>query len=161
MAQKGLFVDLVDRVKAFGSRAVPPRIHRLPHIERPKWRRANEQLTVRVSAELKTSRYGGRIRTIQSAEPLQTGYAVKFSATGLHGTSFQTDDYTIKWRVTNTDRAAVAADALRGDFYASDEGAVRTETLSYRGVHFVEAFVLRKRDQRLVGCSAPFYVVVE
>lgn len=155
------FADLVAKVKALGSRAVPARIHRLPHIERPKWRRATEQVTVRLTGELKSSTYGASLRQIRSAEPLRAGYAIKFCATNIHGTPFQTDDYTIKWRVTNTDKAAVVANELRGDFYPSDDGAYRTESLSYRGVHFVEAFVLRKRDQRLVGTSEPFYVVIE
>lgn len=155
------YPDLVAMVKALGARAVPSRIHRLPHIERPKWRRASEQLTVRVTAEMKTSKYGQLVRSIQSAEPLQPGYAVKFCATNIHGVPYQTVDYCIKWRVTNTDKAAVAANQLRGQFYPSDEGAFRSESLSYRGVHFVEAFVVRKRDQRLMGHSEPFYVVIE
>lgn len=153
--------DLVARVKALGVKAVPARIHRLPHIERPKWRRANEQLTVRVTAELKSSKYGQLIRLIRSAEPLQSGYSVKFCAMNVHGTPYQTDEFAIKWRITNTDKAAVAANELRGEFYTSDEGASRTESLGYRGVHFVEAFVVRKRDQRLVGNSEPFYIVIE
>lgn len=155
------FSDLVERVKALGFTAVPARIHRLPHIERPKWRRANEQLTVRVRAELRSSRDGQSMQPIRSAEPLKAGYAVKFCATTVQGTPFQTEDYAVKWRITNTDKAAVAANALRGDFYDSDEGAFRTESLCYRGVHFVEVFVVRKRDQRLMGSSQPFYVVVE
>lgn len=155
------YADLVAMVKALGARAIPPRIHRLPHIERPKWRRAREQLTVRVTAELKTSKYGQLVRSIQSAEPLQPGYTVKFCATNIHGVPYQTDDYSIKWRITNTDKAAVAANQLRGEFYPSDEGPFRGESLSYRGVHFVEAFVVRKRDHCLMGNSEPFYVVIE
>jgi hypothetical protein len=50
---------------------------------------------------------------------------------------------------------------LRGDFYPSDSGSSRSEQLSYRGVHFVEAFLVRKRDSGLVGQSEPFYVVIE
>lgn len=155
------FADLVAMVKMLGPRAVPSRIHRLPHIERPKWRRASEQLTIRVTAELKTGNYGQVIRQITSAEPLQRGYWVKFCAKNVHGIPYQTDDYSIKWRITNTDKAAVAANQLRGQFYPSDEGASRGESLSYRGVHFVEAFVVRNRDQRLMGHSEPFYVVIE
>ncbi|MDB5932268.1 MAG: nucleotidyltransferase [Polaromonas sp.] len=155
------YADLVAKVKALGQAAVPPSIRRLPHVERPKWRRASEQLTVCVGSELMTSKYGQRIRSIRSAEPLPARYSIKFSALNVHGTPFQTDDYNIKWRITNTDKVAAAADSLRGDFYDSEEGATRTEDLAYRGVHFVEAFVVRKRDQRLVGQSEPFYVVVE
>lgn len=155
------FADLVAMVKTLGARAVPSRIHRLPHIERPKWRRATEQLTVRVIAELITANSGQLIRPIQSAEPLQRGYSVKFCATTVQGVPYQTNDYSIKWRITNTDKAAVAANQLRGQFYPSDVGAFRSESLSYRGVHFVEAFVVRKRDQCLMGHSEPFYIVIE
>ncbi|MBY0409739.1 MAG: hypothetical protein K2Q97_06340, partial [Burkholderiaceae bacterium] len=157
----GHFADLVARVKALGSAGVPSRIHRLPHIERSKWRRASEQLTVRVTAELKTSEYGQVVRSIKSAEPLSANYSLKFLATGLNGVPFQTNSYDVKWRVTNTDKAAGAANQLRGQFYPSDESSVLTESLRYRGVHFVEAFIVRKRDQRLVGTSDPFYVVIE
>lgn len=155
------FTDLVAMVKALGLGAVPPRIHKLPHIERPKWRRASEQLTVRMNVELKTSEYGQFIRSTRSGEPLQAGYAVKFTAVSSNGAPFQTDAFDVRWRVTNTDRVAGAANQLRGGFYSSDEGATRIETLRYRGVHFVEAFVVRKRDQRLTGTSEPFYVVIE
>jgi hypothetical protein len=76
---------------------------------------------------------------------------------------FSTNDYTLWWRVTNTDKVAYEANALRGEFYRSDEGTPmsRGEGLSYRGVHFVEAFLVRKSDGRLAGQSAPFYVVIE
>lgn len=155
------FVDLVAMVKALGSAAVPSRIHRLPHIERSKWRRASEQMTVRVTAALKTSEYGQAIRPIRSAEPLQPGYSAKFCAMSSIGVPFKADDFDVKWRITNTDKAAGAANQLRGHFYPSDDGATRTERLQFRGVHFVEAFVVRKRDQRLMGSSDPFYVVIE
>lgn len=158
---RGFFPDLVELVKSIGKAAVPAQIHKLPHIERPKWRRANERFTVRVAAELKTSQYGLTIRPVASAEPLPSGHAVKFCAITSQGLPYQTEDFTVKWRVTNTDKAAIDADELRGEFYPSDDGPSRTESLSYRGVHFVEAFVIRKRDRRLVGHSDPFYVVIE
>ena len=56
---------------------------------------------------------------------------------------------------------AARAGALRGEFYSSDDRSARAEQLSYRGVHFVEAFLVRKRENRLVGQSEPFYVVFE
>ncbi len=61
----------------------------------------------------------------------------------------------------HTDKAAYEANSLRGDFYNSDVGFSRTESLSYRGVHFVEAFLVGKSDGRLYGKSEPFYVVIE
>lgn len=156
----GYFRDLVEKVKALGVAAVPAKLRQLPHVHRPTWRRASDQYTVRVSAELRTARHGGTVRTIQSAEPLQRNYWVRFTATGSYGVPF-TDDYKVQWRVANTDKAASTAGALRGEFYPSDEGTSRPERLEYRGVHFVEAFLIRQRDNRLVGQSEPFYVVIE
>ena len=51
--------------------------------------------------------------------------------------------------MTNTDEAAFNARALRGDFYKSLGGQTRFEELKYRGIHLVEAFVIRKRDDTL------------
>lgn len=113
-----------------------------------------------MAAELRTGEYGNSIRSVRSAEPLQAGYWIRFSATNTMGVPF-TDDYKVRWRVTNTDKVAARADALRGDFYPSGDHFSRSEQLSYRGVHFVEAFLIRKRDDRLVGQSDPFYVVIE
>jgi hypothetical protein len=157
----GHFRDLVDLVKVKGRDALPARITRLPYVHRPKWRPASQQCTVKVSAELLTSKQGSYIRPVTSLEPVQKGRAIRFTATNSFGLPFSTSEFSVKWRVTNTDKAAYDANALRGDFYKSDSGVCRTEELAYRGVHFVEAFLLRKRDNRLCGTSEPFYVVIE
>lgn len=154
------FQDLVERVKALGAKAVPAKLQKLPHVRRPTWRKAADQFTVKVTAELRTGEYGSTLRAVQSAAPLQSGYWVRFTASNTFGFPF-TDEYKVKWRVTNTDKAAAQAGQLRGDFYSSGNGASRTEHLQFRGVHFVEAFLIRKRDNCLVGQSEPFYVVVE
>lgn len=156
----GFFRDLVERVKALGAGAVPATLHRLPHVRRPTWRKAAEQLTVKVSAELRADKYGMTVRTVRTAEPLQPGYWLKFTASNTYGAPFP-EGYKLSWRVTNTDKVASRERSLRGDFYPSDEGASRLESLKYRGVHFVEAFLIRTRDERLMGQSEPFYVVIE
>lgn len=159
----GHFKDLVDWVKQKGSYVIPARLRRLPHVERPKWRPAKNTIGVKVSAQLVSGRYGATIRSVTSGEPLQAGYSLRFTASTTVGTAFSTNDYMLRWRVTNTDRVAHQANALRGDFYKSDESTPmsRVEDLSYRGVHFVEAFLIRKSDSRLAGQSDPFYVVIE
>jgi hypothetical protein len=156
----GHFRDLVELVKAMGPSAVPARLVRLPHVNRPPWRKAADQHVVRVTAELKATKYGTVLRSARSAEPLQPGYWLRFTASNAVGVPF-TDDYKVQWRVTNTDKAASKAGVLRGDFYPSDEHLSRSEELAYRGVHFVEAFLIRKRDNRVAGQSEPFYVVIE
>lgn len=156
----GNFRDLVEKVKSIGARALPSRLIKLPYVQRPKWRLAAAQLTVKVNAELYTAENGSRVRQVISLEPLQADYWIKFTAANNVGAPFPAE-YTVKWRVTNTDKAAYDAQQLRGDFYPSDSGVSRMEHLSYRGVHFVEAFLVRKSDNRLVGQSQPFYVVIE
>jgi len=157
----GTSTDLVGLVRFRGLSAVPAIIHKLPHIQRPKWRLASQTLTVKVSAVLQQDEFSTPLRSIRSGEPLQAGYWITFSAYDAHGNGLSKSDFFVQWRITNTDKIAAAADQLRGDFYRSDQAGNRTEHLAFRGVHFVEAFVIRRRDDRQVGRSQPFYVVVE
>ncbi|PRY04397.1 cyclic GMP-AMP synthase DncV-like nucleotidyltransferase [Paraburkholderia sp. BL25I1N1] len=153
--------DLVVLVKRLGRTALPYGFERLPHMRRPRWRvAAGGQLSVNVDSQLWSARHGQQIRSIQSLTPAQPGYWVRFNARNNLGFPFP-DSYKVEWRVTNTDEAATRANALRGDYYRSDEPFVRWERLSYRGVHMVEAFLIRKADDTLAGRSAPFYVVIE
>lgn len=153
--------DLVTLVKSLGSIALPKGFNRLPHMHRPKWRASSSVgLAVRVSAYLYTGRYGQQIRQITSLEPLQNGYWIKFIASSSSGLPFPNEHY-VMWRVTNTDKAAQKAKALRGEFYESDSNNSRWECLQYRGVHIVEAFLIRKTTEVMLGKSEPFYVVIE
>jgi hypothetical protein len=68
---------------------------------------------------------------------------------------------TASWRVTNTDEAAARENALRGRFENPESDNSRWENLKYRGVHLVEAFVIRKRDDKIVGQSPVFRVMIE
>lgn len=157
---KGHLQDLVERVKAAGRAALPDRMTRLPYVRRPKWRTGAQTYQVKVSAELLTAQ-GTSIRTVNSLEPLTRGRGIRFTASNNVGLPFGSN-YKVQWRITNTDKAAYEADALRGEFYNSDAGGIsRSEDLSYRGVHFAEAFLIGKNDNRLYGKSEPFYVVIE
>lgn len=153
--------DLVALVKSLGSIALPKGFNRLPHMHRPKWCPSpGVGLTVKVHAYLYTDRYGQQIRQITSLEPLKSGYWIKFSASGSSGLPFP-NEYYVMWRVTNTDKAAEKAKALRGEFYESASNNSRWECLQYRGVHIVEAFLIRKTTEVMLGKSEPFYVVIE
>ncbi len=153
--------DLVGLVKQLGRSALPDGFDRLPHMHRPKWRlAASGSLTVAIGAQLYTGRYGELVRHATSLEPSQPGNWLRFDARNNIGLPFP-EAYKVMWRVTNTDAVARRANALRGDFYKSDEHLVRWERLSYRGVHMVEAFLVRKSDDVQIGKSNPFYVVIE
>lgn len=156
----GQYLDLVDMVKRKGAQAIPTRMRKLPYMLRPPWRRGSGSITVSINTELYGNKQSVRVRQVQSMESLPKGFWLKFTAVGPYG-GVLPGEYKVKWRITNTDAAAIAAGQLRGDFYDSESGMSRMEQLSYRGVHLVEAFVLRRSDDRLVGQSAPFYVVIE
>lgn len=156
----GQYKDLVQRVIERGRAALPERITRLPYVQRPKWRTASRSYHVKVSAELLTEQKGRRLGSVTTLQPLPKGNSIRFTASNSVGLPF-TSSLKVQWRVTNTDLAAYDANSLRGDFYASDSGFSREEDLAYRGVHFVEAFLIGKSDNRLYGKSEPFYVVVE
>lgn len=156
----GQFKDLVQRVIERGRAALPERITRLPYIRRPKWRTASRSYSVNVSAELLTEQKGTRLGAVTTLQPLPKGRSIRFTASNAVGLPFDSS-FKVQWRVTNTDQAAYDANMLRGDFYASNSGFSHEEDLTYRGVHFVEAFLIGKNDNRLYGKSEPFYIVVE
>lgn len=155
----GQFKDLVQHVIERGCAALPERITRLPYIRRPTWRTASRSYQVKVFAELLAHKKGARLGAVATLQPLPKGNSIRFTASNAVGVPFDST-FKVQWRVTNTDQAAYDANSLRGDFYASDSGFSREEDLAYRGVHFVEAFLIGKSDNRLYGKSEPFYVVV-
>lgn len=153
--------DLVEAVRQFGIRAIPDRLYRLPYMERPTWKRAPQQVSVRVLANLHHSEGGSLIGPIDATQILSAGRWLHFRAINNSGLPFNTNDYLVEWRVTNTDEAAFNDRCLRGGFYKPKSDNTKWEELKYRGVHLVEAFVIRKRDAILVGQSEPFRVVIE
>jgi hypothetical protein len=62
---------------------------------------------------------------------------------------------------TNTDEAAAQAGELRGGFEKAETDNSRWESLKYRGVHLVEAFVILRRTNSIVGQSPAFRVMIE
>jgi hypothetical protein len=158
----GFMGDLVALFARFGRRALPASFDRLPHKQRPRWRASpNPLFQIIVVAACHTGRNGTWVDTVPSGGgPLPKHNWLRFQARTGVGTPV-TGDFEIHWRVTNTDEAARKANCLRGGFESSNDGSSRWEQLEYRGVHTVEAFVVRKRDQVLVAQSDPFYVVIE
>jgi len=154
--------DLVALFSRFGRRALPVSFDRLPHKERPRWRALSKPLfQVNVVASRYMSRDGPLLAVAPSgAGPLPKHNWLRFQARTSVGMPLP-GDFDINWRVTNTDEAARKANCLRGGFENSNDGSSRWEQLEYRGVHTVEAFIVRKRDEVLVTQSEPFYVVIE
>lgn len=155
--------DLVGLVIRYGLSILPPGFNRLPHKARPPWRRSPfGGFDATVSASLHTGFEGAKVRDVVSGSgPLPKGHWLKFAVRGTAGAAFDDRKYRVHWRITNTDREALNANALRGGFEQANDGTSRWERLEYRGVHSAEAFVVRRNDQALVGQSEPFYVVIQ
>ena len=161
VGNSALITDLVDAVKQLGTRALPVGFNKKPYMQAPLWPHGQTNLSVRIRADLCNAEYGQRVREINSLDPLPKHHWVHFRAVTNTGMLFDRDIYRVEWRVTNTDEAAWRDNCLRGGFYRPESDNSRWERLLYRGVHLVEAFVIRKRGEVLVGQSDPFRVMIE
>ncbi len=150
-------LDEVDIVRSRGLQALDPTILR------PSWRKAPvwvaDALMAKTSVKAKIGNDHGGSMAVRSYMPLERNQPIYFYS--MLGGVTPPSGYTTHWRVTNTGSEARSDRALRGGFDPSDSPHMRREWIRYRGVHMVEAFIVRNVDQHLVGYSEPFYVVVE
>ncbi|WLB87724.1 SMODS domain-containing nucleotidyltransferase [Bradyrhizobium japonicum] len=158
-----LFVgDLVEAVKQFGVQALPLGFNKRPYMKAPRWKKAKAgTFTICIKASLYQSKGYNELRRVNSLDPVPKDRWLEVTAVTSAGLPPSKEEYEVQWRVTNTDEDAYNARQLRGDFYASEGGQSRFEELSFRGIHLVEAFVIRKRDNTLVAQSEPFRVLIE
>jgi hypothetical protein len=63
--------------------------------------------------------------------------------------------YKIYWQIVNTGQEALKQNGLRGGFY-EDEGHKRSEWTSYKGVHWIQCFVVK--EETCVAISKKFLV---
>ncbi|MDW9735748.1 nucleotidyltransferase [Sinorhizobium meliloti] len=151
---------LVDTVIDYGVSILPSIFNRPRHQQAPPWQMAeNVSRSVQVFAEHSGTRSNGRRHPIRSGEALAPSGGLWFDVRINKFQSVPSDCY-VRWRITNTGAAAMAQKCGRGGFERPTEGDRRWEGLQYRGVHMAEAFIIRRRDDRIVGQSEPFYVVI-
>lgn len=160
MSTAGHLNELVDVVKSYGISILPSEFSRPPHMQPPHWRSENTPAKVDVIAHWHPSRNAEHSRFIRRGEVLAPKGGLWFDA-HVNGSAPVPDGYRVEWRITNTGVVAFARKEQRGGFYPSQRDTRRWEDLSYRGVHIAEAFVVRMRDEVLVGQSDPFFVVIE
>lgn len=152
--------SLVDRVIDFGINILPASFKNPPHLQSPIWQPAEHvSRNVQVTAEYARQK-SGRSYPINSGEALPPKGGLWFD---VRVNKFQMvpSDCFVRWRITNTGAIAIALKKGRGGFERPTEGCRRWEELEYQGVHMAEAFVIRKDDNRLVGFSEPFFVVIK
>jgi hypothetical protein len=152
--------SIVDAVRNYGLSILPANFYRPPHLQEPPWQIVGTpSKQVHVAASWHAGKESGG-RPISPGESLPRNGGLWFDVTV---NEFQPvpDGFRVQWRVTNTGEVALGRNAGRGDFYSPIRGNRRWEDLQYRGVHFVEAFIIRMRDDAVVGISPPFSVVIE
>jgi hypothetical protein len=120
------------------------------------------RVSLEIRATLHDQRNGPSQGAITSGTVLQKNKSILFEAFAGNGIPIaRIPELKVQWQVVNTDRDAFQARQLRGGFYHADKPGKRWESSQYRGIHWVEAFAIRKRDEKCVGRSSPFFVVIE
>jgi len=155
-------IDVVAAVRTRG-RSILQRIPKtLPHVEAPRWRAAGHGLEVQLRAEEYEERDGARTGKLKSGQVLNKNRWLRFEASQKTGLPFPIKEYRIMWRVVNTGRdASLVEGGLRGKFEKSEPHGVRWERTEYHGAHWVEAFLISKRDNTIHGKSDRFFVVID
>lgn len=154
--------DAVELVASHGPGVLAAVRPVFPWMKTPPWRvAANRGVLIQASAH--GDRTGNsQIGNFQSGTIMRPNVQILFEAQAANGIPFASSkEFDVKWQVVNTDRAAWMDGGLRGEFYPSDTRGKRWEYTKYRGVHWVQAFVIRQRDKACVGKSDRFFVVIE
>ncbi|MFN3627832.1 MAG: SMODS domain-containing nucleotidyltransferase [Parvibaculum sp.] len=151
---------LVDTVIDYGIGVLPSVFNTPRHQQTPPWQMAETvSRNVLVFAEYSGTRAKGRGHRINSGEALSPHGGLWFDVRVNKFQPVPADCY-VRWRITNTGAVAMALGCGRGGFEKPTDGDRRWEGLQYRGVHMAEAFIIRRSDNRVVGQSSPFYVVI-
>lgn len=152
-----LHVDLdawVNAVAELGGKsleAFPPNAA-LPYVQSDRAMAVNG--VVRITATLHEFEGAAAIEAIASGDVVPAGKHLRFEAGPCQ------QGFEIEWRVTNTGTRAFDKGEQRGD-YVAKKSNVRWERTSYRGVHFVEAFLRNRKTGLYYGKSARFFIVIE
>jgi hypothetical protein len=153
--------DIVNAVLVRGASFLDSFISpKLPHVEKLPWT-IRQRFSVFVAATEYLERFDSQgVRTLQSGQIVEKDRWIRFEARNANGILYASPDFEVKWQIVNTDSEAAQANQLRGGFDKSSDPGVRWESTSYRGAHWVEAFVISRREGRCWGRSGRFFVVV-
>lgn len=147
----------IGRIKQQGRQVLSEFPRNLEHVVPSRWK-LNPRMAITLNAQLLPSKTGLVEKNLSSGDIVPVSKWLRFAAhcpTGIPNT------YSVWWRVTNTGGHAAQKAGLRGDFYKSEPAGIRFEQTEYRGIHWVEAFVINNRNRECVGTSDPFFVVIE
>lgn len=149
--------EWLSRVRSRGQKELQNFPRNFDHIEPENWH-VERCLQINIQATVSTEKGRKIKRTMRSGQIIPTGRQIKFQASTPLSVL---NNFCVKWRVVNTGGYAFRNECLRGGFCESAPPAVRHESTLYRGVHWVEAFVINPRTNKLVGKSERFFVLIE
>jgi Second Messenger Oligonucleotide or Dinucleotide Synthetase domain/Adenylyl/Guanylyl and SMODS C-terminal sensor domain len=155
------FTDTVQAIKLVGLSVLGLVRRDLPWVQRPPFVFSKQTIPISIKATVHVQENGSAAGSIASGQVLPADRHIRFEAVGGTGAPFAGKDHDVQWQVVNTDTSAGYAKALRGGFYTSKPRSVRWERTEFRGIHWVEAFLIRKRTGACIGRSDRFFVVIE
>ena len=148
----------INIIRQQGKEALNTLPYHLPHVVKPRWKQIASLLTINIKATYISS--NNQKVDFCSGEIIPPEAALRFSASVNNGFAPPENDYIVKWQVVNTCKEAFAKDCMRGGFEESNSHARRNERSLFCGIHWIEAFLIRKRDSALCGRSGRFFVVI-
>ncbi|MBL4701733.1 MAG: hypothetical protein JKX85_10805 [Phycisphaeraceae bacterium] len=146
---------LVENIRQKGL-AFLQKLHlNVNYMENPAWTEIGN-IPVKITATLHDEEGAPEISSLSSGDVVGPDLHIKFDVTVANG--IFPKDWKVYWRVTNTGNQATNEKQLRGDFQTS-KNRYNWEHTQFLGVHWVEAFVVKNRNQ-CVGRSDRFYVAI-
>jgi len=154
--------DAVQLVKTMGTAILANVKTALPWLKPAAWKMVNQaNVAIRATAYRSRNDTNSLISRIVSGQIVPSGIDIQFEAVSSTGILYNSKDFEVKWQVVNTDHEAFVKKALRGGFYNSEPRGIRWEATEYRGIHWIEAFVILKRNRVCIARSGRFFVVIE
>ncbi len=153
-------LDLVSVVQQFGKNVLQQMPFRLPHVKSLSYRKEKTNIPVILLAWERRGRLVQNPRVLCSGDKIEKNSGILFKAIQKNRLPFSKTTHKVIWQVVNTDTEAAVAEALRGDFYESDKDHERYEETKFRGVHWVQAFLINIRTEVAQGQSERFFVLI-
>ena len=129
------------------------------HVKQPQWSMRCNGSEITIVASVHKTKYGPRLSNLCNGHNLSKGQHLQFKACYRHSIP---NTFHIVWQIVNSGQEAINKGDLRGNFeYDETRQAVRWESTAYRGVHWIQAFLINAPTQECVARSDRFFVVVE
>jgi len=148
--------ELVKRASSKTNQSLlDPSTFNVAHKKAPTWSLIPTK-HVNVSATIHRSQGGVKVQDLPNfaSKRLKKNTWIKYTAT-----TTAKKPYRIEWQVVNTGSAALTDNCPRGDFYTSNDSNARWESTKYKGLHWVEAFIIQ--DEVCIARSGEFAITIE